>query len=93
MEKMLPKTAVKPGDSWPIDVDGEIVELRDKLEGFGEAQAVAMHSAAEEDVISALTNLGYQRAAAEKAVERSVASAGRDNFDAMFRTALGALSK
>ncbi len=69
------------------------VELRDKLEGFGEAQALAMHSAAEEDVISALTNLGYQRAAAEKAVERAVASAGRDNFDTIFRTALGTLSK
>ena len=69
------------------------VELRDKLEAFGESQAVTVYSAAEEDVISALTNLGYQRAAAEKAVERAVASAGRDNFDAIFRTALAALSK
>ena len=69
------------------------VELRDKLEGFGEVQAVVSHSAAEEDVISALTNLGYQRGLAEKAVERAVQSAGRENFDAMFRAALGALSK
>jgi Holliday junction DNA helicase RuvA len=69
------------------------VELRDKLEGFGEGQAVVSHSAAEEDVISALTNLGYQRGLAEKAVERAVQSAGRENFDAMFRAALGALSK
>jgi Holliday junction resolvasome RuvABC DNA-binding subunit len=50
-------------------------------------------SAVEEDVISALSNLGYQRAIAEKAVERAVQSAGRENFDAMFRAALGALSK
>lgn len=69
------------------------VELRDKLEGFGAPQAVVTHSQVEEDVISALTNLGYQRAVGEKAVERAVASAGRDNFDAVFRTALGALSK
>src|SRR5215831_16777663 len=69
------------------------VELRDKLEGFGAAQAGAPVSPVEEDVISALTNLGYQRAAAEKAVERAVQAAGRENFDAMFRTALGALSK
>ncbi len=69
------------------------VELRDKLDGFGEAQAVVSHSAAEEDVISALTNLGYQRALAEKAVERAVQSAGHENFDAMFRAALGGLSK
>jgi|SRR5215471_5720274 len=69
------------------------VELRDKLEGFGAAQPVVTHSAVEEDVISALTNLGYQRAMAEKAVDRAVQAAGRDNFDAIFRTALGALSK
>jgi holliday junction DNA helicase RuvA len=69
------------------------VELRDKLEGFDVAQAVTTHSAVEEDVISALTNLGYQRAMAEKALERAVQSAGRENFDAMFRTALAGLSK
>jgi len=69
------------------------VELRDKLDAFGEAKPVAAVSAVEEDVISALTNLGYQRAMAEKAVERAVASAGRENFDAIFRAAVGGLSK
>jgi len=69
------------------------VELRDKLEGFGEMQPVKTLSGIEEDVISALTNLGYQRALAEKSVERAVASAGRENFDAIFRSALGGLSK
>ncbi len=69
------------------------VELRDKLEGFGAPQAVLAHSAAEEDVISALSNLGYQRAAAEKAVERAVQSEDRENFDGIFRAALGGLSK
>jgi len=69
------------------------VELRDKLEGFGAAQVAASVSAAEEDVISALTNLGYQRALAEKAVERAVASVGRENFDAIFRAALGVMAK
>lgn len=69
------------------------VELRDKLDAFGAPQAAVTVSAIEEDVISALTNLGYQRALAEKAVEKAVASAGRDNFDAIFRAALGAMSK
>jgi Holliday junction DNA helicase RuvA len=69
------------------------VELRDKLDAFGAPQTVVTVSAIEEDVISALTNLGYQRAIAEKAVERAVASAGRENFDAIFRASLGALSK
>jgi holliday junction DNA helicase RuvA len=69
------------------------VELRDKLEGFGAPQPVVSHSAVEEDVISALSNLGFHRALAEKAVERAVQSAGRENFDAIFRAALGSLSK
>ncbi len=69
------------------------VELRDKLDAFGTPQTATPVSAIEEDVISALTNLGYQRAVAEKCVERAVASAGRENFDAIFRVALGALSK
>jgi Holliday junction DNA helicase RuvA len=69
------------------------VELRDKLEGFGAAQTTAPVSAVEEDVISALSNLGYQRTLAEKAVEKAVASAGRENFDAIFRAALGAMAK
>jgi Holliday junction resolvasome RuvABC DNA-binding subunit len=47
-------------------------------------------SAAEEDVLSALVNLGYQRAAAEKALA-SIPRTGQ--FDAMFRQALAALSK
>ena len=69
------------------------VELRDKLEGFGEAAPMKSISAAEEDVISALTNLGYQRGLAEKVVERAVTSAGREDFDAIFRAALAGLSK
>jgi len=69
------------------------VELRDKLEGFGGATAVKKVSAVEEDVISALTNLGYQRALAEKAVERAISSSGKESFDAVFRAALGGLSK
>ena len=69
------------------------VELRDKLDAFGAPQAAVSVSAIEEDVISALTNLGYQRALAEKAVEPAVVSAGRENFDAIFRAALGAMTK
>jgi len=69
------------------------VELRDKLDAFGAPQPVTAISTVEEDVISALTNLGYQRALSEKAVEQAAASAGRENFDAIFRAALGTLSK
>jgi holliday junction DNA helicase RuvA len=71
-----------------------VLELRDKLPvapGAAEASATAA-SPVEEDVISALVNLGYQRAAAEKALNaaRRRASGG---FETLFREALGALAK
>jgi holliday junction DNA helicase RuvA len=68
-----------------------VLELRDKLPAIGgDAPVVSALSAVEEDVLSALANLGYQRAAAEKAVSK----AGKNgSFEAMFREALGVLSK
>lgn len=69
------------------------VELRDKLDAFGAPQPLITASTAQVDVISALTNLGYQRALAEKAAERAGQTAGRENFDAIFRAALATLSK
>lgn len=69
-----------------------VLELRDKLEDFGAAPTVAAVTPIEEDVLSALTNLGYQRAAAERALAQA-AKNGRDSFDVLFREALAALSK
>lgn len=68
-----------------------VVELKDKLEDFAIAPAPAgPKGGAVEDVLSALVNLGYQRPAAEKAVEQAIAKdqeiAG--DFDALFRGAL-----
>ena len=69
-----------------------VLELRDKLpvEKHGEIAATPALSPVEEDVLSALVNLGYQRAAAEKAMS-TVPRNGQ--FDNMFRQALTALSK
>ncbi len=68
-----------------------VVELKDKLDDFAVAppQASAQGPAVE-DVLSALVNLGYQRAAAEKAVENAIAKekALAVDFDALFRGAL-----
>jgi Holliday junction DNA helicase RuvA len=72
-----------------------VLELRDKLPppGTGEVPATPVMSAMEEDVLSALVNLGYQRAASERALV-SVPKNGKDrSFEAMFREALAALSK
>jgi Holliday junction DNA helicase RuvA len=72
-----------------------VLELRDKLPAAG-GEAAAMAPAmnpVEEDVLSALMNLGYQRALAEKALAVVTKKGAGSSFDAMFREALGALSK
>jgi Holliday junction DNA helicase RuvA len=72
-----------------------VLELRDKLPEVGPAAAPAAtaFSPAEDDVLSALVNLGYQRAAAEKALAVVTKNAKGGAFDTLFREALGALSK
>lgn len=69
-----------------------VLELRDKLQDFGAAPAAAPASPVEEDVVSALVNLGYQRPAAERALGK-VSNGDRQSFEALFREALAALSK
>ncbi|HUK24964.1 MAG TPA: Holliday junction branch migration protein RuvA [Terriglobales bacterium] len=67
-----------------------VLELRDKLPGAQPAAAPAL-SALEDDVLSALMNLGYQRAAAEKALASLTNKNG--SFEGIFRQALAALSR
>jgi holliday junction DNA helicase RuvA len=68
-----------------------VVELKDKLDDMAIAPAAVVSAGpAGEDVLSALVNLGYQRPAAQKAIEAAVEkdkALGRD-FDALFRAAL-----
>jgi Holliday junction DNA helicase RuvA len=72
-----------------------VLELRDKLPQTVPtiATTVPATTATEEDVLSALVNLGYQRAAAEKALAATMKNVKGGSFDALFRGALGALSK
>jgi Holliday junction DNA helicase RuvA len=72
-----------------------VLELRDKLPQAGPITTPAAPpiSAVEEDVLSALANLGYQRAAAEKALTVAMRNGKGGSFDALFREALGSLSK
>ena len=72
-----------------------VLELRDKLtvEKAGEIPAAPPMSPIEEDVLSALINLGYQRAAAEKALAAASKNGKTGPFDALFREALAVLSK
>jgi Holliday junction DNA helicase RuvA len=74
-----------------------VLELRDKLEGVGlpaaaaaiPAEKPAVMTGVEQDVLSALMNLGCQRAAAEAAIRKAAgAGASRDDFEPLFRKSL-----
>ncbi len=72
-----------------------VLELRDKLPEVSAAStpAAAVMNPTEEDVLSALVNLGYQRAAAEKALAAVAKEGDAKSFDQMFRAVLSRLSK
>jgi Holliday junction DNA helicase RuvA len=72
-----------------------VLELRDKLPepSPSSAPAAPAMNATEEDVLSALVNLGYQRAAAEKALAVATKEGDAKSFDHLFRSVLGRLSK
>ena len=69
-----------------------VLELRDKLDAFGVPAAATVSLPVEEDVISALVNLGYQRPLAERALARLGSTPG-ESFDSLFRKAMAALAK
>jgi len=73
-----------------------VLELRDKLKDFaGEATPSVTQRkplSVEDDVMSALLNLGYQTMAAEKALDK-VDQAEHENFERLFRAAMALLSK
>ncbi|HEY0565166.1 MAG TPA: Holliday junction branch migration protein RuvA [Terriglobales bacterium] len=73
-----------------------VLELRDKLADFVEDVSVIAppQLPVAEDVLSALINLGYQRAAAERAVDAAMKNAGADaKFETIFRAAMSDLSR
>ncbi len=72
-----------------------VLELRDKLEGLGgkmpagsPAAPARSLSAVEEDVLSALMNLGCAKPAAEAAIKKARASGAAEAFEPLFRKAL-----
>ena len=72
-----------------------VVELKDKLETVAvvEEKPTASAGGTEADVVSALTNLGYDGRAAEKAVEEAKGAAGTGNFEKLLRSTLQTLSQ
>jgi holliday junction DNA helicase RuvA len=72
-----------------------VLELRDKLDQFAAPPVVPAATAIEEDVISALVNLGYQRSLAERALNRisSGKNGEKQSFEVLFREALAVMAK
>jgi len=71
-----------------------VLELRDKLDGLAAAPTPAPPMRMEEDVISALVNLGYQRGSAEQAVKRALDKAGNGaSFEQVFRQTMSLMQK
>lgn len=74
-----------------------ILELRDKLDGLGIAEAATAKPATpaqpelselDQDVLSALVNLGCARPAAEAAIRKARAAGAADTFEPLFRKSL-----
>jgi holliday junction DNA helicase RuvA len=71
-----------------------VIELRDKLPapGVEPKQVISLLSAIEEDVLSALENLGYQGPVAEKALRQAKKNGSNESFDQLFRESLALVS-
>lgn len=72
-----------------------VVELRDKLDGLGPGKAAAVPAPTaaplgevDEDVLSALINLGCSRPAADAAVRKAKAAGAPNEFEPLFRKAM-----
>ena len=70
-----------------------VLELRDKLDAFTATPSTPAATPVEEDVLSALMNLGYARPTAERALAAAARNGKSSTFDALFRDALASLSK
>jgi len=72
-----------------------VLELKDKLSGFGGGSSSppeARASALKDDLVSALANLGYSRAEAEKGVDKTLREGGDGRFEDLLRLSLRLLS-
>lgn len=75
-----------------------VIELRDKLDGFaagvsGPETSPKPADSVFDDALSALVNLGYQKAAAEKALDRALDEGTEPSVQKLLRAALQRLAK
>lgn len=73
-----------------------VLELKDRLPdgaAAGEAEAVPSGDSVKDDVLSALVNLGYQRTAVEKTVEKITRRSPAGDFEPLLREVLKELAR
>ena len=72
-----------------------ILELKEKLDAFAteEGGAVEGGTAVEEDVVSALANLGCSREAAKRGVRKARLKGAPAEFETLFRMAMAAMKR
>jgi len=83
----IPGIGKKTAERISLELKDRFAEL---VPGAGAGDARAGLKA---DLVSALLNLGYQRGAAEQAIERALAAGGEPAFEPTLRLALGELAK
>ena len=83
----IPGIGKKTAERISLELKDRFAEL---VPGTGAGDARAGLKA---DLVSALLNLGYQRGAAEQAIERALAAGGEPAFEPTLRLALGELAK
>jgi Holliday junction DNA helicase RuvA len=72
-----------------------VLELKDRMPEDAEAHGAAPDApggTVKDDVLSALINLGYQRAAIERALERATKDSARQEFEPLLRDVLRAMT-
>jgi Holliday junction DNA helicase RuvA len=88
------KARLKVPGVGPKTAERIVLELRDKLDGFEGAETPTSSAKVpplndlEQDVLSALLNLGCQRAAAEASIRKAVQTGTPNQFEPLFRKAL-----
>ncbi len=70
-----------------------VLELKDRIAAFTATVPAAGAGGPREDLVSALVNLGYHRAAAEKAVNQALANVPDGGFEGALRHALRSLTR
>lgn len=70
-----------------------VVELRDRLPKAIEASPASPEDSLREDLVSALTNLGYHRQSIDKVLDKLLAAKSQSKFEDVLRAALKDLSR